>query len=332
MRRAVYLLMLAMVFTLPWENVLSLPGLGRISKLIGLVAAATWVASVLISGRFREPRLTHFLALLFVVWNAFSLLWTVDGGATQGRVITYAQLFGLMLVIWDTVDTMPRVRATLTTYLAGSYVTVLALLVGYVVRGAASERYGRVTLGSFHPNDVGMILAVSVPVAAYLMWVPPNRERRWRRLWAVGCAAYVPLAAVAVLVTGSRAALVSMIPGLAYLFYLLTRRHKAVSIGTLVGLAAVGVLAIPFVPARVLLRLEGTDAALRSVGVALAARGDDTAFDRRAALRPELNDFRREPAATAATRGSDATQPGETTGGRQARQMELLAARYRLAR
>ena len=66
------------------------------------------------------------------------------------------------------------------------------------------------------------------------------------------------------LVTGSRAALVSMIPGLAYLFYLLTRRHKAVSIGTLVGLAAMGVLAIPFVPARVLLRLEGTDAALRS--------------------------------------------------------------------
>jgi len=77
---------------------------------------------------------------------------------------------------------------------------------------------------------------------------------------------------------------------------------------------------------------EGTDAALRSVGVALAARGDAEAFDRRAALRPELLDFRREPAAPAATRGADATQPGETTGGRQARQMELLAARYRLAR
>ncbi|MEU2062898.1 HK97 family phage prohead protease [Streptomyces sp. NPDC013455] len=77
---------------------------------------------------------------------------------------------------------------------------------------------------------------------------------------------------------------------------------------------------------------EGTDAALRSVGVALAARGDTAAFDRRAALRPELLDFRPEPAARAATRGSDVPQPGETTGSRQARQMELLAARYRLAR
>ncbi|QHC16869.1 HK97 family phage prohead protease [Streptomyces sp. GF20] len=75
---------------------------------------------------------------------------------------------------------------------------------------------------------------------------------------------------------------------------------------------------------------EGTDAALRSVGVALAARGNADAFDRRAALRPELLDFRPEPAES--TRGHDAPQPGETTGSRQARQMDLLAARYRLAR
>jgi HK97 family phage prohead protease len=75
---------------------------------------------------------------------------------------------------------------------------------------------------------------------------------------------------------------------------------------------------------------EDTDAGLRSVGVALAARGDAGAFDRRAQYRPELLSFRREPAET--TRESDATQPGETTGGRQAMRMEALAARYRLAR
>lgn len=76
---------------------------------------------------------------------------------------------------------------------------------------------------------------------------------------------------------------------------------------------------------------EETDASLRSVGLALAARGDEAAFDRRAAYRPELNDFRREPDPVS-TRVGDATQPGETTGGRQAMRMEALAARYRLAR
>lgn len=76
---------------------------------------------------------------------------------------------------------------------------------------------------------------------------------------------------------------------------------------------------------------EDTDAGLRSVGVALAARGDDAAFDRRAAYRPELLDFRHEPGPRP-TRGNDATQPGETTGARQAMRMEALAARYLLAR
>jgi len=76
---------------------------------------------------------------------------------------------------------------------------------------------------------------------------------------------------------------------------------------------------------------EDTDAGLRSVGVALAARGSDAAFDRRAKYRPELNDFRHEPGPVP-TRGGDATQPGETTGGRQAMHMEMLAARYLLAR
>lgn len=76
---------------------------------------------------------------------------------------------------------------------------------------------------------------------------------------------------------------------------------------------------------------EDTDAGLRSVGVALAARGDDAAFDRRAAYRPELLDFRHEPGPRP-TRGDDATQPGETTGARQAMRMEALAARYLLAR
>lgn len=80
---------------------------------------------------------------------------------------------------------------------------------------------------------------------------------------------------------------------------------------------------------------EDTTAALRSVGVALAARGDDAALARRAAFRPELNDFRREPEPEPvfeSTRDDDATQPGETTGARQVMRMEALAARFRLAR
>lgn len=262
MRTIAYRLMLVMVFTLPWENVLDVPGGGRVSRLVGLLVAAAWVAAVVSTGRVREPRAVHVFALLFVLWNACSLAWTVDGPATLERVLTYAQLLGLMLVVWDTVTTLGAVRQALMSYLAGCYVTVAALLAGFVSQGLAAEMNGRATVGTFHPNDVGLIVALGLPIAGYFLGDPGQDRWRWLRLaMAVG---YVPLSGVAVLATGSRAGLVALLPGLAYIGYLLTRRHLGVALGMLGGLSVVAVLAFPFLPYRARLRLEGTVAALQA--------------------------------------------------------------------
>ena len=223
--------------------------------------AFVWVLAVLSSGRVREPRAPHLLALLFVVWNAASLMWTVDGPATLRSVLTYVQLLVLMYLLYDTVDTWKAVRHTLAAYLAGCYVTVVTLLVGYAVGGPDSEMYGRVTVGGFQPNDVGLILALAVPIAAYLTGALGDGWRR--RAWSVVCAAYVPCAAFAVLVTGSRAAMAALLPGLVYVGYRLARRRLAAAVGAMVALAVLLAAALPLVPERVLLRLEGTEAALR---------------------------------------------------------------------
>ncbi len=262
MRRYSYWLVLALVFTLPWENVAELPGIGRVSRLVGLLLAVTWVLAVLTSGWVRAPRASHIFALLFVIWNAASLMWTVDGPTTLDSIHTYLQLIALMYVIWDTVDTWARVKWTLAAYLAGCYVTVVTLVVGYTVTGSAAEMYGRVTVGSFQPNDVGLILALGVPVAAYLTGAF-GRGGRYRP-WNFVCAAYVPCAAFAVLVTGSRAALAAMLPGLVYVAYRLARRRVAVAVGAMLALATLTAVTLPFVPSRVLMRLGETYGELRA--------------------------------------------------------------------
>ncbi|HET6624798.1 MAG TPA: O-antigen ligase family protein [Nocardioidaceae bacterium] len=262
MRTFAYRLMIIMVFTLPWENVVDLPGVGRVSKVVGLLVALVWVIAVVKSGRVREPRAVHVLALFFVLWNACSLMWTVDGPATQERVFTYVQLLGLMLVVWDTVTTLAAVRQALVAYVAGCYVTSAALLISYAAEGAGAEVHGRVTVGSFHPNDVGMVLALGVPIVGYLIAAPG--VGRWRRLGLVASAAYIPIAGFAILVTGSRAALGAMVPGGLYLGYQLARRRPAVAVGSLVALVVLTVLALPLVPAKVLSRLEGTEAAVEA--------------------------------------------------------------------
>lgn len=262
MRTAVYRLMLVMVFTLPWEGVLDVPGAGSLTRFLGLLVAATWVVAVVWTGQIREPHLAHVFGLLFVLWNACSLIWTTDGPATQERVLTYVQLLGLTLVLWDTVTTMAAVTKTLLAYLAGCYVSAVSMLVNYVVLGAGSQPSTRVTVGDFHPNDVAMIVALGVPVAAYLI-VTPGTDR-WRHVRLMIGAAYIPIAGFAVLITGSRTGLAALIPGIVFLGYRLARRRPSVAIGTLTALAVVAVVVFPFAPPTVRARLAGTEEAIAS--------------------------------------------------------------------
>ncbi|HEU4515268.1 MAG TPA: O-antigen ligase family protein [Nocardioidaceae bacterium] len=262
MRALTYRLLLVMVFTLPWEGVLDLPGASSLSKLVGLLVAAAWVIAVVVSGRLREPHLVHVLGLLFVLWNACSLIWTTDGPATQERVLTYVQLLGLTLVIWDTVTTLGALTKALLAYLAGCYVTAVALLVSYASMDPTAGAGDRVTVGTFHPNDVAMIVALGVPVAAYLVVTPGSG--RWRFLLVSFGVLYLPLAGFAVLVTGSRTGIAALLPGIVFLGYRLARRRPALAVAALGALAGLAVAAFPFAPDHVRTRLGETEAAIQS--------------------------------------------------------------------
>lgn len=262
MRTAAYRLMLVLIFTLPWENVVDVAGVGRVSKLVGLVVAWVWVLAVATSGRVREPNPVHIFAILFVLWNSFTLLWSLDFAATQERLITYAQLLGLLLVLWDTVTDATRIRHALAAYLAGCYVTVAALLGAYFAQGGA-EGVDRVTAGSFHPNDVGMILALGVPIVGYLLAEAPGpRSHRWPLAVLLGL--YLPLAGAAVLVTGSRAGVAAMVPGFVYLGYLMGRRHPFLATLALAVMVSLAPTALSMAPEKVTARLESTQAAVRA--------------------------------------------------------------------
>ncbi len=255
MTRLTYWLLLALVASLPLESVYAVPGSGSLTKLVGLLTGLAWVLTVMRRGGFRAPHPLHVVALLFVLWNALSILWTIDGSATQTRVLTYAQLFVLLLVVWDCVGTHTAVRQVLLADLLGCYAAALMMVGGYVLNGSGAEVHGRVTVGNFNPNDAGVILALGLPVACYLVatWQGPGR----RSVVLLG-ATYLPLALFAVLGTGSRAGLVAVVPAVWYAGRLLGRSRPALALVTFVGLGALAVAAVPLLPAGAVLRLWET--------------------------------------------------------------------------
>src|SRR5512144_848007 len=208
---------------LPFESLVVLQGVGRVSKVVGLAVAAFWLLAVAATGNFRRPTATHLVALLFVLWVGLSIFWSVDIGATRGRFLTYVQLLGLMLIVWDTVASRDQVHSALQAYLLGAWISVATLLYGYATLGSEATIHGRATTGEFHPNDVGLIIALGLPLAWYLTTGYGVDKGRLLRGLNVS---YIPAAIVAIALTASRVALAAAALGIAYITRSLLRRRR----------------------------------------------------------------------------------------------------------
>ena len=56
MRKIAFWLALVLLFMIPWENSVIVDGVGRISRLMGILVAAFWLGTVLATGKFRQLR------------------------------------------------------------------------------------------------------------------------------------------------------------------------------------------------------------------------------------------------------------------------------------
>ncbi len=245
--------LLLLVFTVPWENIIQFKGIGRVSRAAGLLVAIVWILSVIRSGRIRLPTAFHVALLAFVLWNGLSAFWTVDLAATTERFFTYVQIFVFVYIMWDVVDT--RQDAALSVpqaYVLGAWVTAASVIVTFASNGLAGYE-DRVGTGTFQYTDMGLILVFGIPFAWYLA----STAVRTSRLMKLVNMVYIPLGAYAVMLTGSRAAIVSMAAAVLYILVTLLRGRLAFKV---LGLVVIGALAYAttLVPQATVERLSTT--------------------------------------------------------------------------
>jgi O-antigen ligase len=230
-----YWLVLGTIFTVSFEDLAQLSGLS-ISKATGLIVAVFWVGTVLATGRFRTPRPFHLVVLLFVVWNVLSVFWSVDQPDTLRQLLTYVQLLGLVYIIWDTITTRSRLWAALQAYVLGALVSSVSLILDYLVGGAAQYQI-RFGTGFGQINDFGLTLGLAIPAAWYLAMQEEIRGPI-RHLRPVNLI-YIPVSSIAVMLTGSRSGLLTILSSLFYVaFHLFQIRisRSVLAIAMLVGL------------------------------------------------------------------------------------------------
>ncbi|MBE0660817.1 MAG: O-antigen ligase family protein [Bryobacteraceae bacterium] len=230
------------VFSIPWEKSIQLPGATTLSHMLGVVAFGAAAAVAWRRGSVRRPNLALVLAGMFVVWAALTWIWSIDRHATVARVTTLVELLAMTVLIWDCCRDKSRQRQLMQAYVLGAVAASASAYFRYF--NDMQTYWRRYAAAGFDPNDFGLILAISIPLALYLAM------RGGLAGWLNRLAVVVIIGAV--LLTASRMAMVTTFAAFAFPFLAWKQAgwsHRAASV-LLLAVMVLGVFRFAPAPAR----------------------------------------------------------------------------------
>ncbi len=237
-------------FAVPWsETGFTVHGI-EISRWFGLAALALVIFLQRFPARARPIADLHYWMLGFAGWSMASLFWTLDRDTTITRAETYIQLLLFTWVVWVLCTSESRIAGVLQSYVLGTTVIAIGvienLLTGTTMgqiqglEGMGTDRY---TVNGINPNDLGLMLALSIPMNLYLL------ARRKSRPWiTVALWAQLVLAGTGILLSGSRGSALAASGGVFMLPLILprlSRPQKAVMAIALAGIVATAISLVP---------------------------------------------------------------------------------------
>lgn len=192
-----------------WMLLVLIPMEGLVGSLAFQVAGAMAVMSAagrtVRSHRIRRLDMNDMLALAFALWGIASFFWTQSEGVSLRALITQIQLVVFLFLLRSAISTPATLLTAMQGYTVGSLVVALFTIGAYVHVGIAGSRY---SAGSMNPGFVGGALALGVPAAMLLIVSGMRWQDRGLGL------AYLPVGALAIILTGTRTSAFATLAGL----------------------------------------------------------------------------------------------------------------------
>jgi O-antigen ligase len=242
-------------FTIPLENAFILPGVGTMGRLVGLGAFVIGVLAVLDSGKLRPLSATHLLMAAYVGWASITYFWSAAPDTTTEVLQSYVQLLAVVWLIWELVPQPHQQMRLMQAYLLGTAVFAITTIVQNYSDPSAFQRQ---VAFNINPNDAGLRLALSVPLAFYLA----ATEKRTLLAWLYRL--QIMVAACGLFFTASRGALLALCVALLMIplsFRMWTRRQR-MTMGVAIAFAAIA--AVTLVPSTAWQRMATAGTEIQS--------------------------------------------------------------------
>lgn len=186
-----------LAFAIPWEDAITIPGFGTSARLVGVLTVILGLFAIIEKGTIRRPAPGHLMMALFVISAAASYLWSLYPEGTWDQTLTYIQLFVMVLLIWELCPHAQEQIRLMQAYVLGTFVSGIDTIYNYLYH--VESDYQRYAGARLNANDLGLMMALSMPVSYYLLIHSKGRVAWIYRLQLV-------LAGTAVLLTASRGA------------------------------------------------------------------------------------------------------------------------------
>ncbi|PYU19193.1 MAG: hypothetical protein DMG30_25130 [Acidobacteria bacterium] len=164
-----------LVFVIPWENVM-IPAVGTVGLAVGTLASGVAILAIIEKGRLRRLSTGHVLMGLFVMWAAMSYLWTLDPELTVIEVPVYLRLLIMVWLIWQLLPDAGHQIRLLQAYVLGTLVPGIDTIYQFIHHNEAA--YQRYAGAGLNPDDLGLIMALSIPIS-YCLLIRTGRRMAW---------------------------------------------------------------------------------------------------------------------------------------------------------
>jgi O-antigen ligase len=186
-----------LVFAMPWEDAITISGFGTSVRLIGMVAVGLGALAIFERGKIRRPAAGHIVLALFVLLAALSYMWSLYPEGTLIQVFSYIQLFAMVWLIWELAPRVREQMRLMQAYVFGTLVSAIDTL--YLFLSHQESVYQRYAGAKLDANDLGLIMALSIPMSYYLLI-----ENKGWMVWVYRV--QLILAGTTILLTASRGA------------------------------------------------------------------------------------------------------------------------------
>lgn len=218
---------LAFIFLVPWGDGFW-DGTPRVAATISLGLA---VILFLTRGTQRNYTIAHLFIILYFTWQLISIVWSPDQEYGIQVATTAIQLLLLVFLISLVFDSNKKIINAYQAYVLGNIVGSFIIIYNYL-NGIMSLYYGRYGIVNIETDTLSIILALAIPIAAYLASKTQSKPIKAINLLAI------PIIFYAIFLTGTRTG--SIVGVLGILYWIFTYRRSSFIVKLIISLVMIG--------------------------------------------------------------------------------------------